>query len=292
MSAAGTPSSLRIVVFTDMPQVAAAYSQMLAAHGHQIVGVVTSRKRNFGYVDVVSSAPASADVLVSDRPRRWAAMLAPLRPDVILSTVFPLRLPQDVIDLPRLGAINLHPSLLPKYRGTMTPNWTFLNGEQTAGLTAHRMTTEFDAGPILAQIAIEISDDDELPAVMQRLFAHAPAIVMAALERVAAGDPGDPQDESQATYFGMLPDEQRIIDWNSPARRVHNQVRAFAAFVSPAGALATIDGVPSRILRTRLLTGNGANAGVEPGTVVERDADGLSIQCGDGPIVVLQYEPA
>src|SRR5687768_14454904 len=106
MSVPETPASLRVVVFTDMPQVAAAYPQLLAAYGHQVVGVVTSRKRTVGYVDVVSSSPASADVLVSDWPRRWARMLAPLRPDVIISTVFPWRIPQDVIDLPSLGAFN------------------------------------------------------------------------------------------------------------------------------------------------------------------------------------------
>lgn len=217
-------------------------------------------------------------------------MLAPLRPDLIISTVFPWRIPQDVLDLPPLGAFNVHPSLLPKYRGTKTPIWMLLNGERTTGLTAHRMVAGFDAGPILAQVAIEITDDDDLTSYAQRLFSQMPAVIGAALERVIAGDPGEPQDESQATYYGQVPEDQRIIDWNSPARRVHNQVRAFAGFVVPPGAYGTVDGVPSRILRTRLLHGDAA-ADLEPGTVVTRDDEGFTIQCGDGPIRVLDYVP-
>ncbi len=283
--------SLRVVVFTDVPQVAAAYPQILAGHGHKVVGIVTSRKRNFGYADVVSNAPESATVIVSDHPSHWAAMLAPLRPDLIVSTVFPWRIPQAALDLPPLGAINLHPSLLPKYRGTMTPNWTLLNGERTSGLTAHRMVADFDAGPILAQVPIEVSDDDDLMTYLRSLFSHMPAVLSTALKRVIAGDPGDPQDESQATYFGQLPEDQRVIDWNSPALRIHNQVRGFGAFLLPPGALATIDGVPSRILRTRLLADQETIAGATPGTVIGHDDDGLTIQCGDRPIRLLEYAP-
>jgi methionyl-tRNA formyltransferase len=289
--AAAAPESLRVVLFTDMPPIVGGYAQLLAANGHRLLTVVTSRKRNFGYLEVVKNVPASVDIIVSDRPRRWAGMLAPLRPDIIISTVFPWRIPQNVLNLPRFGAFNVHPSLLPKYRGTMTPNWTFLNGEKTAGLTAHRMVADFDAGPILAQVALDITDEDDIPSYMQRLFAQAPAVVMTAIQKMVAGDPGEPQDESVATYFGQIPAEQRVIDWNSSARRIHNQVRAFGAIYSPPGAYGTVEGVPSRILRSRLLASEGVPADVEPGTVIERTADGLIVQCGDGPILVVAHEP-
>jgi methionyl-tRNA formyltransferase len=291
MSDPAIADSLRVVVFTDLPAVAAAYPQLLSAYGHQVVGVVTSRKRNFGLGDVVNAAPATADLIVSDHPRRWAAMLAPLRPDLIISTSFPWRIPQGVLDLPRLGAINLHPSLLPKYRGTMTPVWTLLNGERTSGVTAHRMLADFDTGPILAQAAVEVGDDDNLGDYMQSIFAVAPAVFETALRRVIAGDPGEPQDESQATYFGQLPDEIRTIDWASPARRIHNQVRALSGFTIESGAYGIVDDVPSRILRTRLLFNDSTITDREPGTVISRDDEGLTIQCGDGPIRVLEFVP-
>jgi methionyl-tRNA formyltransferase len=218
-------------------------------------------------------------------------MLEPLRPDVILTTVFPWRIPQDVIDLPRLGAINVHPSLLPKYRGTMTPNWTLLNGETAGGMTAHRMVADFDAGPILAQVTAVIHDDDTIETYARRLFEQAPQLLAKAFARVTAGDPGDPQDESEATYFGHLPEDLRVIDWHDPARTIHNKVRGFSGFVSPPGAIGVIDGVPSRITRSRLLPGGGA-AAVAPGTVLARTDEGTVVQCGDGPLLVVEQAPA
>ena len=173
----------------------------------------------------------------------------------------------------------------------MTPNWTFLNGEQSAGLTAHRMVADFDAGPVLAQVALDISDEDDIPSFMQRLFAEAPAVVMTAIQRMIAGDAGEPQDESQATYYGQIPEDQRVIDWNSPARRIHNQVRAFGAIYSPPGAYGTVEGIPSRVLRSRLLESDGMPGDIEPGTVIDRTDDGLIVQCGDGPILVVAHEP-
>jgi methionyl-tRNA formyltransferase len=173
----------------------------------------------------------------------------------------------------------------------MTPNWMLLNGERSAGITAHRMVAEFDAGPILAQAELEIDDDDELMGYMQRLFGLVPGVVDAALARVAAGDPGDPQDESQASYFGALPEDERVIDWNSPARRVHNQVRGFSALMAEPGAFATIDGVPSRVLSTRLIADDGAASDAAPGTVIERGDGWFTVQCGDRPIRVLRHEP-
>jgi methionyl-tRNA formyltransferase len=217
-------------------------------------------------------------------------MLKPLRPDLILTTVFPHRLPQELIDLPRLGAINIHPSLLPKYRGTMTPNWTLLNGERQAGITVHRMSAEFDTGPILAQAAVEVRDDDDLSSYMQRLFAQTPAVLFTAFAKVIAGDPGEPQDESQATYYGAIPDGLRIIDWTSPATRIHNQIRGLAALVDPPGALGTVEGVQSRILKARLMPDAGGD-GHQPGSVIDRLADGVVIQCGDGAIQLLYHEP-
>src|SRR5688500_11369012 len=111
-----SPESWRIVLFTDFPPLAEWYKAFLPAQGHGIVAAVTSSRRDFGYLDVVRTLQPAVDVLVSDRPQRWAAMLAPLRPDLIIANVFPRRLPADLLALPRLGAVNLHATPLPRYR--------------------------------------------------------------------------------------------------------------------------------------------------------------------------------
>ena len=101
------------------------------------------------------------------------------------------------------------------------------HGRRRDGLTIHRLTPEFDTGPILAQARIPITDDDDLSTLMAKFVDHAPGLLRQALERVARGDPGDAQDESQATEAGLFEDAWRIIDWSQPARTIHNQVRSW-----------------------------------------------------------------
>jgi methionyl-tRNA formyltransferase len=288
-----TPSaeSWRVILCTDIPFFVPWYTGFLASAGHRLVGVLTAPTRAFGYLDVVRDAPPGADVLVSRHPRRWAAQLAPLRPDLLIANGFPFRLPADVLALPRLGAVNVHPALLPRYRGTDTPFWLLRHGEREGGQTLHRMAPAFDAGPILAQAPFPIAEDDDLDTFVAKMFGTMPALWAAALPRIAAGDPGDPQDEARASYHGHIADEAawKAIDWTRPAREVHNVVRSSGfARALPPGAVGTLDGVPHRITRTRLLPdekGDGL-----PGAVVARDGDMLLVQCGDGLLGVVEYE--
>src|SRR6476469_2422492 len=121
----------RVVVVTNVggALVYHAVNQILPALGHRIVGVVTSpgpeRRRSKGYIDVVAAVAPNIDVLVSNHPSRWAAAIAPLRPDLIICGGMPWRLPADVLALPRLGAINMHPALLPRHRGPSPLEWVF-----------------------------------------------------------------------------------------------------------------------------------------------------------------------
>jgi methionyl-tRNA formyltransferase len=289
----GPSGSWRIILFTDLPPFAAWYKAYFAAQGHNLVATVTSSKRAkaFPYLDIIGIMQPEVDVLVSGHPRRWAAQLAPLRPDLIVATVFPWKLPPELLALPRLGAVNVHPTLLPRYRGTDTPIWLLHNGERETGMTLHRMSAQLDVGPILAQVTIPIDDDDQLETLLPKFFAALGPVWEQATPRIAAGDPGDPQDESQASYYGRIADERawKTIDWTQPARTVHNVVRG-AAFQRdlPPGAVGHLEGVPHRITQTRLLPGSKGDG--PPGAVVARDDDMLLVQCGDGLLGVVAYE--
>jgi methionyl-tRNA formyltransferase len=141
---------------------------------------------------------------------------------------------------------------------------------------------------------VPIHDDDDLSTLVGRMMGPMPALLLRALERVARGDEGDPQDEAQASYAGLFEPEWRFIDWTRPARTVHNQVRSWSGVRDiPAGALASINGEEVVITRTRLMTGVDQ---VEPtstaGDVVQRHADHLVVQCGDGPIEVIAWAGA
>jgi methionyl-tRNA formyltransferase len=290
------PDSWRIVVFTNMPggMIYSLVNEVVRPLGHRVVGVVTSpgpkRRRSPTYLEVVAAVSPGVDVIVSNHPERWAAMLAPLRPDLIISGGFPWRIPADVLALPRLGAINFHDALLPRHRGPNATGWAFRLGDTETGLTIHRITSEFDTGSVLAQVRVPITDDS-LSTLMAKIVDQAPGLLRQALERVARGDPGDAQDESLATEAGLFEDGWRIIDWSQPARVIHNQVRSWVGLRDiPLGALGEIDGETVQITRTRLVANEAATHGsAPPGTVLRRDGESLVVQSGDGPIEILAW---
>jgi methionyl-tRNA formyltransferase len=220
---------------------------------------------------------------------RLAAMLAPLRPDLIISGGFPWLIPQDVIALPRLGAINMHPSFLPRHRGPRSLEWAFREGDPEIGFTIHRLDDSFDTGAIIAQRGIPITDDDDVESMVAKIPTVTPALLREAITRIARGDPGDPQDESKATYAGPFEDAWRVIDWAQPSRTVHNQVRSWTGFRGmPLGALGTVDGSPLTVIRTRLMNDGGPSSS-SPGTVLSRSQERIVVQCGDGPIEITEW---
>jgi methionyl-tRNA formyltransferase len=261
--------------------------------GHRVVGVVTSpgpkRRRSTSYLDVVAAVRPGVDVLVSNHPERWAAIVGTWQPDLIISGGMPWRIPADVAAIPRLGAINMHPSLLPRHRGPSAIEWAFRSGDPEIGFTIHRLAPEFDSGPVLAQTRIPIDDEDDFGSLLAKFGPVVPELLSQALERVARGDPGEPQDESQATYAGLLEPEWRMIDWSQPARTIHNQVRSWGGFRdTAAGTFGQIDGELLLITRTRLTPADGHGGTAAPGTVLRRD-DELVVQCGDAPLSILAW---
>jgi methionyl-tRNA formyltransferase len=291
------PAPWRVVVFTNIPGgvIYALVEEVVRPLGHRVVGVVTTpgpkRRRSPAYLEVVAAVSPGVDVIVSNHPERWAAMLAPLEPDLLVSAGFPWRIPADVLALPRLGAINMHPALLPRYRGPAAIEWAFRNGDAEVGFTVHRLAPDFDTGPILAQARFPITDDDDIDSLVAKFGPVLPGLLGQALERVARGDPGEPQDEAEATYAGLFEDAWRIIDWSQPARTIHNQVRSWIGLRDiPAGALGEIDGERLQITKTRLLPVDTKPLEMaRPGTVVHRNGERVVVQCGDGPIEILSW---
>jgi methionyl-tRNA formyltransferase len=136
-----------------------------------------------------------------------------------------------------------------------------------------------------------IHDDDVFETLFARVEPALPALLHRALERLARGEIGEPQDESLASYAGMLEPEWRTIDWTQPARTVHNQVRSWMSFGGDTdSAIGHVDGEALHIVRTRLVSEDRTTgSSVRPGTLLQRTADCLTIQCGDGPIDVIAW---
>jgi methionyl-tRNA formyltransferase len=285
------------VVFTVFPEggIYSFVDRVVRPRRHRVVGVVTSpgskRRRSVTYLGVAAVPPGVDVIIVSNHPERWEAVLAPLKPDLIVSGGLPWRILADVLALPRLGAINFHDAPLPRHRGPNASGWAFRLDDAETAMTIHRLTLELDEGPILAQARIPITDDDDMTTIRSQFQAHMPRLLEQALARIARGEAGDPQDESQATEVGLFEDAWRVIDWSQPARTIHNQVRNWVGLRDiPAGALGEIDGETLQITKTRLLPdGLTEHEPAPPGTVVHRDGERLVVQCGDGPIEILTW---
>ncbi|MCR4331335.1 MAG: formyltransferase [Sulfuricaulis sp.] len=157
----------------------------------------------------------------------WIARLREMQPDIIFSFYYRNLICQEILDIPRLGAFNMHGSLLPKYRGRVPINWAVLNGETETGATLHWMVKRPDAGDIVNQEAVPIDPRDTAQDVFIKVTAAARQVLERGLEAIKQGRaPRRPQDESQASYFGgRKPDDGRI-DWHADAQRIFNFIRA------------------------------------------------------------------
>lgn len=159
----------------------------------------------------------------------FLALLRDLAPDLVLSIYYRQLLCQEILALPSLGALNLHGSLLPKYRGRCPVNWVLVSGEMETGVTLHHMVERADAGDIVAQASVRIAFDDTALTLHRKLFAASRTLLRRWLPAVLSGTaPRTPQDHTQATYFGGRKPEDGLLDWGCSATVLHNLVRAVA----------------------------------------------------------------
>ena len=271
---------MRVALFARVPGLAVRMDGLLRELGHDCVGVVTTEGPRGRYGSepfslLLDMLPAHLDVLVASGPERFAALLGALEPDLALCGGFPVRIPTDAIAVPRHGIINGHPALLPRYRGPNPIGWALRNSDDELGFTFHRMDADIDTGAVLAQGSAPVAGAERAEDVIEALFGLWASLLPSALERVAAGDAGDAQDEDGASYAGFFEPGFAEIDWSRPAEEVHRQVRAWwlaAARNGIRGPLAEVEGERVLVRRTHL-------DGLEGGTRVD---------CGDAPIWVLE----
>jgi methionyl-tRNA formyltransferase len=254
--------------------------------GHDITLVVTppeSQRAAYGDAPRLSSlVPDSQDVLITSKLRTVAApALAALKPDLAVVTSFPRRVPAEIIEIPRYGAVNLHPAALPRGRG-MNPLRLIYEGDDVAGATLHRVVHEFDAGPILSRRTRPLPTELSGRAILDIWSRLLTEVLDEGAERAANGDPGIPQDDAQATYPAPFTAEERRLDWTESARTV--QRRAAALNVRRPTARARIGDEELPVYEVQCLTST-VPAG-EPGTVVERADDGVVVRVGDGAVRV------
>ncbi len=282
-----TVTGLRVVTFNVLPLAYGLVSRWAEQGGHTIVLAVTtpgpSTRRTPSYTGVVAMVPPAVDVLVTTRLRRVAApLIRALQPDLIVSFTFPYRIPPEVRSLARHGAVNLHPTALPAYRGpnVMRPIY---EGYPLLGATLHWTADEYDDGRILSQHTAP------MPAIVTResiFTAWGPLMAQAFAEgvtRAVAGEPGTAQDHAEATYAAQFSEAEHWLNWEEPGLVVQRKAAALNMF-GEATATAQIGGVAHRVRSVEALTD--APLSAAPGAVLDRTDDTMVIATGDGAVRV------
>ena len=258
--------------------------RVLLAHGIHVPLVVTHAddpRENIWFervADVAAKNELPAIAPSDPNADDVFARIAASAPDFLFSFYYRSMLKPALLALPRRGALNMHGSLLPKYRGRAPVNWAVLHGERHTGATLHYMTDKPDAGDIVAQQAVPILPDDTAADVLRKVAVAAEIALDAALPALIAGTgPRFVQDLTQGSYFGGRTPEDGRIDWSRSAQQIHDLVRAVAP--PYPGAITTIAGAPARILTTRVID----NSSIAAGERVLHVGDGrIIVRCGGG----------
>jgi methionyl-tRNA formyltransferase len=214
----------------------------------------------------------------------WQERIAALKPAVIYSFYYRYLIQQSLLALAPRGAFNMHGSLLPKYRGRAPVNWMLVNGEREAGVTLHHMVARADAGDIVGQRSVAIDDLDTALTLYQKLVPLGVELINEFHPMIAAGcAPRHPQNITEGHYFGRRRPEDGRIDWNWPARRIFNLVRAVTH--PYPGAFAIVDGRKLFIWKTRIASESGNHGAA--GTIIRVHEDDVEVAAGDGSIVLI-----
>ncbi|MGH3134579.1 MAG: methionyl-tRNA formyltransferase [Gaiellaceae bacterium] len=272
---------MKVVLVAQIPPAVQGLTELLRALGHDPVALLCTRAHAGRYGDafdaLVRDAPDGLDIVIPASRAGIAPLLRRYEPDVLLCAGFPWKIPPDALAVPTLGAVNGHPSFLPRHRGPSPVAWAIRNGETEVGFTFHRMDAELDTGTILAQGTAPFDDEHSWEELTPKLADLVSQLFPMALARVERGDPGDPQ-EGEASYEGFFEPGYAWIDWTQPSPEIYRQVRSWrfaSASTEPRGALTELDGSSVRVLRLSL----------EP-------AEGRPMECGGGTVWILETEPA
>lgn len=224
------------IIFMGTPPQAATILESLIKAGHQVLAVVTQPDRPKGRGQKISFSPvkeiALKHALPLEQPEKlkvasFVSLLKSLKPDIIIVVAYGKILPKEIIDIPQYGCINVHASLLPKYRGAAPIQWALLNGEKETGITIMKIDELLDTGEILLQQKIKISEDDNSITLSQKLFAAGGTLLDEALAEIEAGQAKYlKQNDALATNAPAIAKESGELDWRKSALEIHNRVRA------------------------------------------------------------------
>jgi methionyl-tRNA formyltransferase len=283
------------ILFMGSPEIAVPSLKAILDAGHKVVGVVSQPDKPVGRG--LEMTPPAVALFTSERGlplfqpekiRKNLELLETLRglkSDVIAIVAYGKILPKEILNLPPHGCINVHFSLLPKYRGAAPLQWALINGDEETGVTTFRLNEGVDSGPILLQKKVMIHDEDNAEILGKRLAVIGAELLVETLEGLTDGSlEAIPQNNRLATHAPMLKKEDGHIDWNRKSKAVWGQIRGMTPW---PGAYTSWKGKRLKIHAAELV--DHSKKGM-PGEVVEIAEDGLTVSCGQGSLLVKELQ--
>ena len=278
------------ILFMGTPDFAVPSLEALVNAGHEICGVFTQPDKPKNRGMKLQAPPVKEFALAHDIPvfqpetvkdGTAIEIIRELAPELIAVAAYGRILPVDILDYPPFGCINVHSSLLPKYRGSAPIHWAILNGDSESGVTIMHMAKAMDAGDVIAQAVTPIDPNETVETLHDRLAQMGAALLTEVVEQLRDGTATrTPQDESQVTYAPMLSRELSPLDWTRTARQLHDQVRGLIPW--PATTTDIIGGQPVKIFEVEE---TGVQTDATPGTIVAAGKQGIDVACGDGLVL-------
>lgn len=279
------------IVFMGTPEFAVPCLEALVAAGHDVVGVFSQPDRPVGrHQNRLQPTPVKACAMTHNIPvyqpeklrdGTALALLKELAPELIVVAAYGRILPDEILALPPRGCINVHSSLLPKYRGAAPINWAVLNGDAVSGVTIMDMAHELDAGDIIAQISTPVSRTETAQQLYDRLARLGGQLLVETVAAIVDGTARrTPQDPDRVTFAPMLSRELSPMDWSRPADRLHDQVRGLLPWPTASAELPNGDKV--KVFTTVEVKEQTAK---RPGTILRAGQEGIDVACGSGTVL-------
>jgi len=282
------------ILFFGTPSFALPSLEALIEGEDKIIGVVTQPDRPKGRGRRLSPPPVK--LLAKEhgipiyqpkmaRDKEFVNLIRNLKPDLIVLAAYGQILPKEILNIPGLGTICLHPSLLPKYRGAAPINWAIINGERVTGVTLFKICEKLDSGDIILQRAIEIFPSETAGELHDRLAKMGARLLLDATRGMKKGTLHIvKQDEGLATYAPRLKKEDGFIDWSKSAKAIANLIRGLDPWPS---AYTYLDGELLKLFKARAIS---LNKKVEPGTILEIDSVGIKVAAKDGAVLIEELQ--
>ena len=280
------------ILFMGTPEIASQVLEKLVLCGYNIVGVVSQPDRPVGRKQLLLPTPTKEVAIKYNIPcyqvnkiRKEFDFIKEINPDLILTIAYGQIIPQALIDIPQYGCLNLHGSLLPKYRGAAPIQYALINGDKITGMSLMEMNAGMDEGRVYATNIIDIEDDDNSTSLFIKMGEAAFELVNDCLEDYLNGKlPGIPQDDSLATYCPTIKKEEEKLNLNDSVNRIYGYIRALS---DEPGAYLLLDNEVIKIFKAKIVSNETKG---EVGEILQIDKNGILLQCKNGILSLLELQ--